>query len=180
MKQLIPKKPVSRDWDAVRRDCLSGTMSFEAIAKKHGMSVTTLRKYRKQWPDAALSADSSDPDHLALVGRLYRATDRQICHLEEKLESGDAAFDEKEARMLGTIARTLDKIMELTTKDTPVTTTAKQTSKAKAKVKSVTERTEETDGQTDGLPDLDTLRQELARRLDRLQQSRPNPVSGDT
>ncbi len=106
-----------------------------------------------------------------MVQRLFNATDQQIRHLEQQHESGEAAFDEKEARMLGTIARTLDKIMDLTSQKPTVNSGDETSSKGTRSGDKVNERPNEQ-------IDLDRLRQDLARRLDRLQQIGSEPVSG--
>ncbi|WP_319529375.1 hypothetical protein [uncultured Cohaesibacter sp.] len=172
---MTRKKRPTVDWDAVRRLCESvDRPSFAAIAKMHGISLGTLTRRRKLWTGS--SEGSSEPtsrpsEHGALVKRLYHATDQQIRHLETLLKSGEAAFDEKEARMLGTIARTLEKILALQPKQE-----AKVPSKSRLADKSM--KAEAQDGEASDGTDLDVLREDLAQRIDRLQQTAEGGVSG--
>nr|WP_321457698.1 hypothetical protein [uncultured Cohaesibacter sp.] len=188
MSEKQSKKP---DWSAIRAECENKQRApFSAIAAVHGISVATLRKRRKMWKGQkdmpqqrkpnqegqggplgdALSIQQAPAqpeatiDHLAMVRRLYNATDQQIRHLERQLQDGSAAFDEKEARMLGTIARTLDRIMELNPTGSDSEGDTKQTS----------------DGNdtSNDQGSLDRLREELARRLDGLKQGSSNEFSG--
>jgi hypothetical protein len=176
------KRSRQPDWTAVRLDCLKRERSFAAIAAAHGISVATLRKRRKLWEaektdqrsDEKAAAESpigerepaSDTgiDHLSMVRRLYHATDQQIRHLEQQLKNGSAAFDEKEARMLGTIARTLDKIMELNPQGQD----------------DANDRKEASDDSSEDTGTLDLLRDELARRLDGLKQGTAGELSGES
>lgn len=188
------KRSRQPDWTAVRLDCLKRERSFAAIAAAHGISVATLRKRRKLWeaekvdqksdekaaaespigehepasmvssvPDGSEAPDAGI-DHLSMVRRLYHATDQQIRHLEQQLKNGSAAFDEKEARMLGTIARTLDKIMELNPQGQD----------------DANDRKEAGDDSSEDTGTLDLLRDELARRLDGLKQGTAGELSGES
>ncbi|WP_319410614.1 hypothetical protein [uncultured Cohaesibacter sp.] len=188
----MPKKRSRQpDWSAVRRDCERGGKTFKAIAAAHGISVSTLGKKRKVWEGLSNRRGATAPqggcaegqpsiddpcstpdmgiDHLALVQRLYHATDQQIRHLEQQLQNGSAAFDEKEARMLGTIARTLDKIMELTP----------QISDDGGDNKEACDGNDNGEHGGEDCGSLDLLREELARRLDGLKQGKSGPVSGE-
>ena len=189
---MSKKQSKQPDWKAIRIDCEKrDRASFSAIAAVHGISVATLRKRRKIWeksrrapkegasqkvapvdavtarPLSLLPSDKSETsiDHLAMVRRLYHATDQQIRHLEQQLQNGSAAFDEKEARMLGTIARTLDKIMELNPQGVDQDDAKKEGSDGEDR---------DEDAGT-----LDLLREELARRLDGLKQGSTNELSGE-
>nr|WP_321483491.1 hypothetical protein [uncultured Cohaesibacter sp.] len=189
---MSKKQSKQPDWKAIRIDCEKrDRSSFSAIAAVHGISVATLRKRRKIWeksrrapkegdtqkvapvdavtarPLSLLPSDKSEAsiDHLAMVRRLYHATDQQIRHLEQQLQNGSAAFDEKEARMLGTIARTLDKIMELNPQGVD---------QDDAKKEGCDGEDRDEDAGT-----LDLLREELARRLDGLKQGSTNEFSGE-
>ncbi|WP_373236066.1 hypothetical protein [Cohaesibacter celericrescens] len=179
MKQ---KKPTAHDWLAIRRQCDAGDQSIRAIANAHGLSASYLYSKRSEWRAEQEASGDQSPEqefaeHRAMVKRLYHATDRQIRHLETRLENGDAAFDEKEARMLGTIARTLDKIMELVPKAPSKKPSAELGSKKPTSRQAHEEVNSDDTGQDQ--PNLDTLRQELALRLDRLQQGTKSKLSGD-
>ncbi len=179
------------DWDAIRKAVEAEKMPLARIARKFGINRTTLYRRRKLWheeklavcaellveedkeasqgPTNAEDGGTDKGERLTLVERLYHATDQQIRHLESRLASGEAAFDEKEARMLGTIARTLDKIMDLKPKQ------AKAASATNSK--DTIEKKEPEDGK-DNERALDALRTDLAQRLERLQQTDKNPLSG--
>ncbi|WP_316858046.1 hypothetical protein [uncultured Cohaesibacter sp.] len=179
------KRTAKPDWSAIRKACEDGGQSFREIARLHQVSETTLRKKRKEWEAGAsnakrppVEATAPDPDncehpesagdaldHKDMVMRLYQATDQQIRYLEKQLQSGEAAYDEKEARMLGTIARTLEKIMDLDP-DQPLTQPDQEEGKSSD------------DDAADGCS-IDFLRQELTNRLDRLKQGAAGDVSGD-
>ena len=190
MSKKQSKRP---DWKAIRAECeKAGRASFSAIATAHGIGVATLRKKRKLWEQSEEAAEDetsqeastidgssvqsaslgplglSAPsiDHLAMVRRLYHATDQQIRHLEQQLQNGSAAFDEKEARMLGTIARTLDKIMELNPQGADLDAARKEDGNG--------------DDRDDDTGTLDLLREELARRLDGLKQGSSGKLSGES
>ena len=172
---MTRKKQSAIDWSAVRRQCESADRpSYAAIARSNGISLGTLTRKRKLWgtgSEDASEAASKPSEHGALVKRLYHATDQQIRHLETLLKSGEAAFDEKEARMLGTIARTLEKILALQPKPE-----AKGQGKSGSAVK--TGKAEAQDGAASDGTDLDVLREDLAQRIDRLQQTAKGGVSG--
>lgn len=142
-------KRTEPDWNEIR-NLLEEGESVSKLAKRFNINPSTVYRRRKAWQQTkqAAKADGAEINHQTMVQRLYQAAERQITHLELKLISGEAAFDDKEARMLGTIARTLDKLLDLS---------------ASKKEKS------ETNEQIDSQGDLDRLRQELASRLEKLQ-----------
>jgi hypothetical protein len=77
-----------------------------------------------------------------LVARLYRAFEEQLAGVEARLAAPGTVIEEKDARTLGSLARTLETLMSLEKRDTGA--------------KKPTEPT-----------DIDQLRAELARRIDR-------------
>lgn len=87
-----------------------------------------------------------------LIERLYKAFDRQMRDFEARMaQLGDtvdgeigAAANEKDARTLGTLARTLEKLIELRASDAA------------------------SDPTNDKGTDIDSLREELARRIERV------------
>ena len=182
---MARKQSKQPDWDAIRAACQKkNRSSFADIAAAYGVSVATLRKRRKLWqmqsgirnqtPETVTSgnnqpgpdrSNADEVDHLSMVQRLYTATDQQIRHLEQQLKNGSAAYDEKEARMLGTIARTLDKIMELSPLGGELSGEKKDGANGN-------------DDNDDG-GSLDVLREELARRLDGLKQGSAGELSGE-
>lgn len=175
------------NWAVIRKAVEAEIAPLAQIARRHGINASTLYRRRKQWraeqdetriaASISQSAESAEqgtesPDkneRQTMVSRLYHATDQQIRHLEGRLASGEAAFDEKEARMLGTIARTLDKIMDLEPKQAgnqPLKGSKDQKAKKDA-----------ADGD-DNERSLDALRTELTQRLERLQQTDQSTLSG--
>lgn len=174
---MTRKENQTANWQAIRAAVERGDASLESIARQFGASRSTIYRRRQRW--MGIKADTGNKkakagkagkdgkdgiDHKAMVDRLYAAADQQIRNLESRLASGEAAFDEREARMLGTIARTLDKIMDLTPKEDA---TAKTARKAQDMADDHDER------------DPDILRKELAQRLERLQQRSANGLSGE-
>ncbi|MEP9352061.1 hypothetical protein ABLE93_00530 [Xanthobacter sp. KR7-65] len=105
-------------------------------------------------------APAGRPDRKGLLRRLWRAAERQINEIEDRLaRAADpvaedaapraAADTEKDARALAVLARTLRELSALEAD-------ARKMRKAKT--------------QDDGIRDLDSFRRELARRLDRLRE----------
>lgn len=78
----------------------------------------------------------------SLVARLYRAFEDQLAGVEARLAAPGIVIEEKDARTLGSLARTLETLMSLEKRDTGA--------------KKPTEPN-----------DIDQLRAELARRIDR-------------
>ena len=58
-----------------------------------------------------LAATMGDAE--AVMGRLVRAVDRQVGRIESRLRKRGADFEEKDARILGTLAKTLATLMAL-------------------------------------------------------------------
>lgn len=150
-------KMPATDWQAVRERVEAGREPISQIARELGLKPSQIYSRKRRWTKQAISrvvepcdipGTIEKPDHASMVGRLYQAAEQQISHMESRLQTGEASFDEKEARMLGTIARTLDKLMEL----------------AKSSQQQETEHHEQA---SDG--DIDTLRTDLAKRLELLQ-----------
>lgn len=104
-------------------------MTVAEICRMGRISATTLYRRRNQEKWQRRSTDSAtdtkktkiEPATRAggqraeLIGRLYRAFERQVGEAEARLEtaSSQGAGGEKEARTLGTLARTLEKLIEL-------------------------------------------------------------------
>lgn len=146
------------DWTLIRARVEEGREPIAQIARELGLKPSQIYNRNARWKKKAeamakpAKANASPmaraSDHASMVQRLYHAAEQQITHMESRLQTGEASFDEKEARMLGTIARTLDKLMEL----------------ANSSRQQESERHEQA---TDA--DLDTLRTDLAKRLTQLQ-----------
>lgn len=89
------------------------------------------------------------PDRKILVDRLYKAFERQMADFEKRLNlTEDDGVNEKDARTLGSLARTLEKLIELRGED------------------------EDSHDETEKEIDIERLRQELARRIELVRQKR--------
>ncbi|MFG1207791.1 hypothetical protein V5F79_19170 [Xanthobacter flavus] len=103
---------------------------------------------------------SGKPDRRGLLKRLWRAAERQINEIEDRLARAADPSEaprpepEKDARALAVLARTLRELTALEAE-------AKKRRKAK--------------DQDGTVRDLDTFRRELARRLDRLREGGDGP-----
>ena len=86
---------------------------------------------------------SAKPPPIRMVERLYQAVERQLDEIEARMKKSNASLAEKDARTLGSLAHTLEKLIRL-----------------KATTSDPAEAAEPVD--------LDQLYQELSRRLHRL------------
>ena len=107
------------------------TLSQATIAGQLGLSTTVLSRLKKQegWvrPDGAPTGPKygqggwrtlTDPAQvsrrrLRLIARLYLACEHQLKAVEARLAGEPAAVEEKDVRVLGLIARTLETLMAL-------------------------------------------------------------------
>jgi len=112
------------------------------IARAQGWKLRTNGRLKRANPQ---KAKQNQPDRQTLIDRLYKAFDRQMGEFEAHSNAaGDDGVTEKDARTLGSLARTLEKLIEL---------------------KQETEGAD--DNQNKGV-DIERLREELARRLERV------------
>ena len=81
------------------------------------------------------------PERAALIGRLFHVLERQVVHMEDNMDD----CGEKEVALLGTIARNLDKLIDIEQK-----AQAQEPDRRRSKK-------------------LDQLRQKLSERISRLQ-----------
>lgn len=121
-------------WAEARRLVEETTLPQAVIAQQLGLKETTLstRKKREEWaprplgaPEAFLAdggrarwfgvekADKAAVRRTRLTGRLYRTFARQIADLEARAFNPKIKTEEKDARTLGTLARTLATLMAL-------------------------------------------------------------------
>ena len=86
------------------------------IARDHGMSHVALwrRAKRDGWvrPHQAPSMPGAEDDG-KLLGRLFRAFERQISDLEQRFVSSGGSIEEKDARTLSVLARTFETLAKL-------------------------------------------------------------------
>lgn len=127
------------------------------VAADGSATLSPLRRRRPLTPGPRAAAAARGH----LLGRLWRAAERQLDEIEQRLHAGDAeaaprlpADAEKDARALAVLARTLRELAALEAD-------AHKTRKARA--------------DDDTVRDLDAFRRELARRLDRLRAGGAGP-----
>lgn len=113
-------------------------------AKRRGRRTAKPRRKGEAAPEAPRKVDRS-----GLIRRLYAALERQVREVEARLaaEDGPASAGERDARTLSNLARTFEKLMEI------------DGGGAEAHDEG-------------GARDIDALRKELAKRIDRLRRER--------
>ncbi|MEP3524510.1 MAG: hypothetical protein ABJN24_03705 [Hyphomicrobiales bacterium] len=144
------------DWQKVREDYEAKLKTVKDICAAHGINSVAL--YKRAQDENWVLRNGMRPkrfkDHnqlengsnrKALIDRLYKAFDCQMREFETHLAlAGDEGVNEKDARTLGSLARTLEKLIDLR---------------------------QENEGQNRNQNkevDLERLREELARRLERV------------
>jgi hypothetical protein len=143
--------PLDRErWGRVRQLYEQTATPLKAIGAEVGVSSAAIcgRAAHQGWIRFAGARKSQRqlpkiPSRAELIARLYRAFEKQIAEVEARFGQPSADEGEQDARTLGTLARTLEKLIELDR-----------------------ERTEDRD--TEEPPDLARLRQTLSDRLRRL------------
>jgi hypothetical protein len=95
------------DWDDIRHEYESRLFLPKVICQRHGITEAQLR-YRREC-EGWLSARARPPRRDDLVGRLLKLLDRQV----RKLESAVDEPIDKQANILATQVKTLDKLIEL-------------------------------------------------------------------
>ena len=106
------------------------------LAKRQGwVRFAGARRSHRQLPRV--------PGRAEMIARLYRAFERQVAEIEARFGDGGAAVGDEDARTLGSLARTLEKLIEL-------------------------DREQTEDRQNQEPVDLDRLRKKLADHLRRL------------
>ncbi|HVW94190.1 MAG TPA: hypothetical protein VHB74_16485 [Devosia sp.] len=96
------------DWDAVRADYESDEGTLDGICLKHGITRSALsyRVRNKLWTPRYRGKGLSRPQ---IIDRMFRLLERQIIQLEQDMkETG-----EKEVAVLGKLATTLEKLIEI-------------------------------------------------------------------
>jgi hypothetical protein len=105
---VIQRPAPGPNWDLVAIDYFYPHRTIAALCKKHGITrgELMLRAARHKWK--TLRAD--DTDRLILIWMLFGVMERQIGNLEETemTQSG-----EKEAAVLGKLATTLEKLIDI-------------------------------------------------------------------
>ncbi|WP_321505164.1 hypothetical protein [Breoghania sp.] len=156
-------------------------ISQAAICRKFGMTQSTLAYHAKRegWIRAAGAAATRRVDAKArrarLVARLYRAFERQVCELEERIgaklaasdDEREATFDERDVKLLSTLAQTLARLVTLDVAEEGALPLAGKAGDA------------DTAMGNDGETDLDEFRRSLAQRLEMLAQGTDRGAAGE-
>jgi len=143
--------------DSVRADYEAGLKPLAKIADSVGRTASTIGRWAKEcgWrePESRVlrgSAALAPAARRRLVGRLFAAFERQVGQVEARASADGRGPSEAEVKVLGALARTLEVLIELD---------RSARAEAAADEAAVEGRTE---------IDADALREEIARRLDRL------------
>ncbi|VAW23819.1 hypothetical protein MNBD_ALPHA12-1652, partial [hydrothermal vent metagenome] len=100
------------DWDIVQSEYANGDISVASICQKHNISFYALSKARRRlgWPSRYRRHASQ---RLDLIGRMFNVLEKQI----EQIEGNEMNLTcDKEVALLGNLARTLEKLIELDAK----------------------------------------------------------------
>ncbi|WP_350333376.1 hypothetical protein [Coralliovum pocilloporae] len=140
-------------WSRIKALYEGQRMSVAALSRQFGVSQSAIHRRKKQehwtWQqpsegkEQGVLAESGAelPGRTALVARLRRVFDKQVSEVEARLgRLGQTSLDEKDARTLSTLVRTAEKLMDLEEQDSG-------------------------DMDKDEEVSLETLREDLARRL---------------
>ncbi|MDK9697799.1 MAG: hypothetical protein OEL76_15570 [Siculibacillus sp.] len=145
-------RPGTPPWGEIRAAYEGSELAVAAIAEAYGVSVDTIygRAKRGGWhrrrPRGAPAGTTAPLDRTVLIGRLFKAVERQIAEVERRFEgAAPPSLEEKDARTLGALARTLELLIGL-------------------------EKQAGTDG-NEPEPDIDEFRLDLARRLESLRRA---------
>jgi hypothetical protein len=144
--------PTTPPWTEIRAAYEGSDLAVAAIAEAYGVSTDTIYgrakrgRWRRRRPRDGGAASAEPLDRNVLIARLFKAVDRQIAEVEHRFEGSDPpSLEEKDARTLGALARTLELLIGL-------------------------EKQAGTDGH-EPEPDIDEFRLDLARRLESLRQA---------
>jgi hypothetical protein len=112
------------DWRAIRAAYESGLRSQVELAADYGINASTINyhKTREGWAEPAETPrlGINDGDRVMLVLRLFRMVDAQIGEIERRLTAADGSGpDEKDARTLAALARTIELLIDLEAKTRP-------------------------------------------------------------
>ncbi len=103
-------------WGAMRLRFETTLDPVRVIAEAHGIQHVALwrRAKRDGWTrpgEAPAVPEAADDDKL--LGRLFRAFERQIADLEQRFLAGGGSVEEKDARTLSVLARTFETLAKL-------------------------------------------------------------------
>lgn len=151
------RAPGSIPWGEIRAAYEGSDVPLHLVASAYGIGVTDIypraerdgwQLRRRRWAlerkarRAAAGAAPARIDRSDLVERMFRAVERQIEDIELRSAERDGEPDERDARTLGALARTLELLIGM--------------------------ENAEAAKQTEGRRDIDDLRRDLARRIEGL------------
>ncbi len=145
---IDPGPEAAPPWGEIRSAYEGSTLAVAAIAEAYGVTAKRIwsRAARENWPRrrtgarATPRAPAEPLDRRVLVARLFKAVERQIAEIERRFDGpAPPGLDEKDARTLGALARTLELLIGL----------EKQAGRDESEPE----------------PDIDAFRLDLARRL---------------
>ncbi len=103
-------------WEAMRLRYETTRDTVSLIAAENGLAYDTVWRRAKKagWtrPGDAPKPPVVDDDG-KLLGRLFRAFERQIADLEQRFLSGESAVEERDARTLAVLAKTFETLAKL-------------------------------------------------------------------
>lgn len=143
--------PPDPPWNEIRAAYEASGLAVAAIARAYAVTPDRIwrRARREAWsrrrgPEPRSPHPAVEPlDRGTLVARLFRAVERQIAEVERRFDGATpTSLEEKDARTLGALARTLELLIGL----------EKQAGREDAEPE----------------PDIDEFRLDLARRLESL------------
>ena len=111
MPELTPDQ-----WAAIRVVYETSQLGLREIAALHGVSHVSVTKQAARHGWLRPGEAPPLPDEAAeekLVARLYRTFERQVAELELRFANGEGGVDEKDARTLSVLARTLETLAKL-------------------------------------------------------------------
>jgi len=125
--------------EAVRIDYEDDSIAVDDVCQKHGVGLTRLYAMRDRWNWKG-RRKARAANRTVLIGRMFGLLDSQITLLEENMKStGD-----KEVAVLGNLARTLEKLIDIQDAEKP-----KRSTKAHSR-------------------DMQDIRRQLEKRIDDL------------
>lgn len=154
MTATPPKRPLRTiPWGEIRSTYEHSNVPVATIAKAYAVRERAVyeRAAKEGWTARRTQGANPTPEaplnRSVLVRRLFNAVERQIAEIERRLTSLPATgADEKDARTLAALARTIELLIGLERQAKPETTEAPEA-------------------------DVDELRRELARRIENLRRA---------
>lgn len=148
-----PEASLDPPWSEIRAAYEGSDLAVGAIARAYAVTSERIwrRARREAWASRRAGArpagkPTAPIDRATLVARLFGAVERQIAEIEHRFDGAEPpSLEEKDARTLGALARTLELLIGL----------EKQAGRAADEPE----------------PDIDAFRRDLARRLESLRGS---------